>query len=167
MTIPERFSPLYSSPRNGALQVYFLKFLLNYLEKSRSVAFRYKRHSGLAHIFVTKIPERPIQKKLLYHLESLDVAFRYWRYSGLTHQNVKIKAMCTVHISQIFPFEYWWIFSIPLNTYVCSWEIRRLVRQVNYKRNQDYNKLSPCYNLYSYKKNTDKINLNLLVPRLG
>jgi hypothetical protein len=30
------------------------------------MAFRYKRHSGLAHIFITKIPERPIQKKLLY-----------------------------------------------------------------------------------------------------
>ncbi len=38
------------------------------------------------------------------------MAFRYSRCSGLIHQNVKIKAMCTVHISQIFPFEYWWIF---------------------------------------------------------
>ncbi len=46
------------------------------------------------------------------------MAFRYSRYSGLTHQNVKIKAMCTVHISQVFPFEYWWIFPMPLNTYV-------------------------------------------------
>jgi hypothetical protein len=66
VTIPERFSPLYSSSRNGALRVYFLKFLLIQLEKSQSVAFRYKRHSGLAHIFVTKIPERPIQKNLFY-----------------------------------------------------------------------------------------------------
>jgi len=38
------------------------------------------------------------------------VAFRYTGYSGLTHQNVKLKAKSTVHISQIFPFEYWWIF---------------------------------------------------------
>jgi len=73
------------------------------------VAFRYKRHCGVAHIFITKIPERPIQKND-FIFESLDVAFRYSRYSGLTHQNVKIKAKCTVHISQIFPFEYWWIF---------------------------------------------------------
>ncbi len=70
----------------------------------------------MAHIFVTKIPERPIQKKNYFIFESLDVAFRYSRYSGLTHQNVKIKAMCTVHISQIFPFEYWGIFSMPLRT---------------------------------------------------
>jgi hypothetical protein len=77
------------------------------------VAFRYKRHSGLAHIFITIIPERPIKKKHLF-FEYLDVAFRYSRYSGLTHQNVKIKAKCTVHISQIFTFGYWWIFSIPL-----------------------------------------------------
>jgi hypothetical protein len=58
-------------------------------------------------------------KKIYFIFESLDVAFRYSRYSGLTHQNVKIKTMCTVRISQIFfPFEYWWIFSMPLNTYV-------------------------------------------------
>jgi len=43
-------------------------------------------------------------------LEYFDVAFRHSRYSGLTHQNVKIKAKCTVYISQIFPFQYWWIF---------------------------------------------------------
>jgi hypothetical protein len=55
-------------------------------------------------------------KKNYFIFESLDVAFRYSRYSGLTHQNVKIKAMCTVHISQIFPFEYWGIFSMPLRT---------------------------------------------------
>ena len=80
------------------------------------MAFRYKHHSGLKHIFVTKIPERPIQKNY-FIFESLDVAFRYSRYSGLTHQNVKIKTMCTVRdISQIFPFEYWGIFSMPLRT---------------------------------------------------
>ena len=38
------------------------------------------------------------------------MAFRYSGYSGLTHKNVKLKAKSTVHISQIFPFEYWWIF---------------------------------------------------------
>ncbi len=41
-------------------------------------------------------------KKKYFIFESLDVAFRYSRCSGVTHQNVKIKAMCTVHISQIF-----------------------------------------------------------------
>jgi len=95
------------------------------------VAFRYKRHSGLAHIFITKIPERPTQKNY-FIFESLDVAFRYSRYSGLTHQNVKIKAMCTVYILQIFSFEYWWIFSMPLNTYVHPTP-RRLERMQFYR----------------------------------
>ncbi len=50
----------------------------------------------------------PPQNHLFF--EYFDVAFRHSGYSGLTHQNVKIKAKSTVHISQIFPFEYWWIF---------------------------------------------------------
>ncbi len=56
-----------------------------------------------------KYRNAPYKKKHLF-FEYLDVAFWYSRYSGLAHQNVKIKAKCTVHISQIFQFEYWWIF---------------------------------------------------------
>jgi hypothetical protein len=39
MAIPERFSPLYSLSRNGALRVSFLTFFVIYLEKSRSGSF--------------------------------------------------------------------------------------------------------------------------------
>ncbi len=59
-----------------------------------------------------KYRNAPCKKKHLL-FEYLDVAFRYSLYSGVTHQNVKINDKCTDPISQIFPFEYWWIFQCP------------------------------------------------------
>jgi hypothetical protein len=58
--IPERFSAPFSQSRNNAIRDHFLKFVLIYLEKSRSGAFRYLRHSGLDYIFIMITPERPI-----------------------------------------------------------------------------------------------------------
>ena len=100
----------------GRSGIFFKQFLMIWLAKSRSVAFRYKRHSGLAHICITVIPERPILKKYTCSLNIL-----MWR-SGIhiiADWHTKMLKSKQVYFSHFADFSIWILvdFPRPLNTY--------------------------------------------------